>query len=186
MLQLPLAENQLAIRRAAARLCTAFGWAVLRGDGGFNCIEVKSGPRDFLTDSKWPDYRAFCDALYFAVDDLFPHELIPHDVGLIVACTSAIGEPAMIRDAVPHPMAPARRRALLHQFAALAANRLAARVGPPAVELVVVDFRRGLADLGELDLPCRHITRMPQLEQAMTELRELAGGRLERHVGDRR
>ena len=143
-----LAENQLAIRRAATRLCTAFGWAVLhevtipngrrcdllalRQDGGFNCIEVKSGPRDFLTDNKWPDYRAFCDALYFAVDDAFPHELIPHDVGLIVACTTALGEPAMIREAVPHPLAPARRRKLLHAFATLAANRLAALDDPAA------------------------------------------------------
>ena len=48
----------------------------LRPDGGFACIEVKSGPRDFLTDGKWQDYRAFCDVLFFAVDDAFPQDLL--------------------------------------------------------------------------------------------------------------
>src|SRR5271165_6864166 len=86
-------ERALLIRRAAARLCLALGWAplhevtlpnwrradilALRPDGGFVCIEVKSGPRDFLTDTKWPEYRDFCDALYFAVDPDFPDDLLP-------------------------------------------------------------------------------------------------------------
>ncbi|MGH7210795.1 MAG: MmcB family DNA repair protein, partial [Acetobacteraceae bacterium] len=75
------AERAAAIRRAAARLCARLGWApvhevalpngrradilALRADGGFACIEVKSGVRDFLADDKWPEYRAFCDRLYF-------------------------------------------------------------------------------------------------------------------------
>ena len=72
----------LAIRRAAARLCLRLNWAplhevslpngrradilALRGDGGFACIEVKSGLRDFLTDQKWWEYREFADHLFFA------------------------------------------------------------------------------------------------------------------------
>ena len=81
-------ERALAIRRAAARLCLRLGWAplhevalpngrradilALRPDGCFACIEVKSGPRDFLTDLKWQDYREFADELFFAVDVDFP------------------------------------------------------------------------------------------------------------------
>ena len=56
----------------------------LRPDGGFVCIEVKSGPRDFLVDAKWPEYRDFADALFFAVDADFPQALLPAGVGLIV------------------------------------------------------------------------------------------------------
>jgi hypothetical protein len=133
-----LPERSLAVRRAAALLCARLGWApvhevplpngrradilALRPDGGFACIEVKSGPRDFLTDGKWPEYRDFSDALFFAVDADFPPGLIPDDTGLIVTCGP---EAEILRDAPAHPLAPARRRALLHRFAALAAHRLA-------------------------------------------------------------
>jgi len=136
-------ERSLAIRRAAARLCGRAGWAplhevplpnfrradilALRGDAGLVCIEVKSGARDFLADGKWPDYRAFCDALYFAVDEDFPLALLPPDVGLIVA---AAGAADILREAPAHPLAPARRRVLLHRFARLAALRLAAIEDP--------------------------------------------------------
>ncbi len=136
-------ERQLAIRRATAALCQLLAWVslhevplpngrradllALRPDGGFVCIEVKSGVRDFLSDGKWPDYREFCDALYFAVDDAFPTELIPDDTGLIVACGR---EAELVRPAPPHALAAARRRALTHRFASLAATRLAALEDP--------------------------------------------------------
>lgn len=99
----------------------------LRPDGGFVCIEVKSGPRDFLTDEKWPEYREFCDALYFAVDDDFPVGLLPANTGLIVACGR---EAEMVRPAPAHPLPAARRRALTHRFATVAAARLAALQDP--------------------------------------------------------
>ncbi len=44
--------------------------------------------------------------------------------------------------------------------------------------LIVVDFRRGLEDLGGLGLPCRHITRTPQLDELMRELTALCVARL--------
>ena len=56
----------------------------LRGDGGFVCIEVKSGLRDFLTDQKWWEYREFADHLFFAVDLDFPLDVLPPETGLIV------------------------------------------------------------------------------------------------------
>ena len=135
-----------AVRRASARLCATMGWSALhevtipngrrcdllalRPDGGFVCIEVKSGVRDFLCDDKWPEYRAYCDALFFAVDEEFPLALIPDAVGLIVACVASPGEPAIVRQAPDHPLAPSRRRSLLMQFAVLAADRLAALEDP--------------------------------------------------------
>ena len=134
------------MRRAAARLCGRLGWVpvhevplpngrradilALRGDGGFACIEVKSGLRDFQTDSKWPEYREFCDALYFAVDTDFPLEVLPPDTGLIVAWQGAA---EMLRTAPEHALSGARRRALLLRFAQIAALRLAALEDPGGV-----------------------------------------------------
>ena len=40
---------------------------------------------DFRADGKWPDYDAFCDRFYFAVDADFPSEVLPPDTGLILA-----------------------------------------------------------------------------------------------------
>src|ERR1700679_4252577 len=47
-------------------------------------VEVKSSIVDFRTDQKWPEYRAFCDAFFFAVGTDFPTALIPDHCGLIV------------------------------------------------------------------------------------------------------
>ena len=102
----------------------------LRPDGCFACIEVKSGPRDFLTDLKWPDYREFSDALFFAVDVDFPQDLLPAETGLIVAAGL---EADLLREAPSHPLPGARRRALMQRFAWLAAGRLAALEDPGGV-----------------------------------------------------
>ncbi len=136
-------ERALAIRRATARLCRQLDWAplhevplpngrradilALRSDGRFVCIEVKSGPRDFLADLKWPDYREFADALFFAVDTDFPHALLPEDTGLIVTAGT---EAELLRDAPVRLVPAVRRRALLHRFAVLAAGRLATLEDP--------------------------------------------------------
>jgi hypothetical protein len=147
-------ERSLVIRRAVARLCLRLGWAplhevplpsgrradilALRPDGCFACIEVKSGPRDFLTDLKWQDYRAFADELFFAVDVDFPQDLLPAETGLIVAAGL---EAELVRDAPAHPLSGARRRALLHHFALLAAGRLARLEDPAGVADLRVALR---------------------------------------------
>jgi len=139
-------ERAFAIRRATARLCLRLGWAplhevalpngrradilALRADGCFACIEVKSGPRDFLTDIKWQNYRDYADELFFAVDADFPLALLPAEAGLIVAAGL---EAELLREAPAHPLPGARRRALLHQFALLAAGRLATLEDPGGV-----------------------------------------------------
>ena len=146
MSDLSFPERTDAVRRATARFCLAMGWApvhemtlpngrradimALRPDGGFVCIEVKSGLRDFQTDLKWPDYREYADALFFAVDADFPDALIPAEAGLIVV---EAREAALIREAPSHPLPPARRRALLQRFAVLAAMRLAVGEDPAAL-----------------------------------------------------
>jgi hypothetical protein len=139
-------ERASAIRRAAARLCLRLGWAplhevslpngrradilALRPDGCFACIEVKSGPRDFLTDLKWQDYRECADELFFAIDIDFPQALLPAETGLIVAAGL---EAELLRDAPQHPLTGTRRRAMLHRFALLAAARLANLEDPAGV-----------------------------------------------------
>ncbi len=138
----PAARTAL-VSRAAVRFCALRGWApvqemplpngrradilALLPDGGFAVVEVKSCARDFLSDGKWPDYREYCDRLYFAVDLDFPQELLPEDAGLLVADGP---EAALLREAPAHPLAPARRRALLHRYAMVAAGRLAALSDP--------------------------------------------------------
>lgn len=94
-------------------------------------IEAKSGPRDFLADTKWPEYRAWCDRLYFAVDLDFPRALLPDDVGLIAADGR---EATLLREAPLHAMAPARRKSLTLRFALLAGRRLAAENDPWGAE----------------------------------------------------
>jgi hypothetical protein len=139
-------ERSAAIRRATALLCLRLNWAplhevtlpnfrradllALRPDGGLVCIEVKSGARDFLADQKWPEYRDFADALYFAVDPDFPLDLLPSETGLILAHGT---EAEIARPAPSHPLSPGRRRSLTQRFAMLAATRLAARDDPAGV-----------------------------------------------------
>jgi hypothetical protein len=139
-------ERTLLVRRAAARLCLQLGWSpvhevplpngrradilALRPDGGFVCIEVKSGARDFLSDMKWPEYRDFADALFFAVDEDFPAALVPEDAGLMVTSGR---EADLVRDAPAHPMPASRRRALMQRFATLAAARLAGMEDPAGI-----------------------------------------------------
>jgi hypothetical protein len=139
-------ERTLRIRRAAARLCLRLGWAPLhevrlangrRADilalqprGGFVCVEVKSGLRDFLSDGKWTEYQPFCDQFFFAVDADFPLDILPVETGLIVCAdleAEMLREPLCIR--LPAP----RRKALMERFAWLAAGRLAAHEDPMGV-----------------------------------------------------
>jgi len=133
----------LAVTRAAMRFCALRGWApveqvplpdgrradilALQPTGDFVILEVKSCARDYLSDAKWPDYRAWCDRLYFAVDLDFPQDLLPEDAGLVVAEDR---EAALLREAPEHRLAPARRRSLLHRYAMLAGGRLAALSDP--------------------------------------------------------
>jgi hypothetical protein len=93
----------------------------LGADGEIWIVEIKSSIEDFRADQKWPDYRAHCDKLFFAVDMAMPAENLPADTGLIVA--DAFGG-AIVRDAPLHRLAAATRRSLLLRFARIGADRL--------------------------------------------------------------
>lgn len=95
----------------------------LASDGALRIVEVKSSYADFHADSKWPDYRDYCDRFYFAIPVTLDPGQFPPDAGLIVA--DAHGA-MLTREAPVLPLAPARRRSMLLRFAALAADRYCA------------------------------------------------------------
>lgn len=102
--------------------------AALGPKGDILIVETKSGVEDYVVDFKWPEYRDYCDAFYFAVTEDFPRALIPEDAGLIVADGFG-GE--IVREAPRLPLSGARRKAVTLSFARLAASRL---VGVPLPE----------------------------------------------------
>ncbi|MHC3127318.1 hypothetical protein OB03_08450 [Brevundimonas sp. GN22] len=130
-------ETTHAVTRGAARLLADMGYAPLmevrlpngrRADvlalgrrGDIIIVEVKSGIDDFRVDRKWHEYAPYCDAFYFAVSPEFPDGVLPDEPGLIYA--DGFGG-AVIRDAVPEPLAAARRKAMLIAFARLSAFRM--------------------------------------------------------------
>jgi hypothetical protein len=130
-------------RGGAARLLQAHGLATVtemtlangrRADlagvsdsGAIWIVEVKSCLEDFRSDQKWPEYRAFCDRLYFAVAPDFPREMLPPDTGLIIADRYG-GE--IVRAAPEHKLAGARRKTMTLRLARIAAMRLQAATDP--------------------------------------------------------
>ena len=94
--------------------------AIDRG-GTIWIVEIKSSVADFRADSKWPEYREFCDAFFFAVPPDIPSDILPGDVGLIVA--DGYGA-EIVRDAPGHRLGAARRKAITLRFARAASGRL--------------------------------------------------------------
>ncbi|MGL4243126.1 MAG: MmcB family DNA repair protein [Beijerinckiaceae bacterium] len=90
-------------------------------------IEIKSSIEDFRVDRKWPEYRAFCDRLYFATLPDVPEAIFPEDAGLIVADGYA---GAVVRDAPQHALPAATRKALLARLARIGAARWSALADP--------------------------------------------------------
>lgn len=115
LLELPLANGRRADILALGR------------GGELIIVEIKSSVADFRADRKWADYRDFADRFYFAVPRDFPVALIPEECGLIVADGFAA---AVLRNAPPVSLAPARRRVLTLRFALAAATRLRRHLDP--------------------------------------------------------
>lgn len=103
----------------------------LTADGCIWIVEIKSSAADLRADAKWPEYRDFCDRLFFAVPPAFPLHLLPAETGLILA--DAFGA-EMVREAPEHRLAGARRKAVTLRFAHLAANRHHALVDPAGAQ----------------------------------------------------
>jgi hypothetical protein len=129
--------------RGVGRLLRALGFAVInelslangrRADvvglspaGDIWIVEVKSCLDDLRVDSKWPEYRDFSDALFFAVAPGFPVDMLPADTGLILADRFG-GE--IVRQAPETRLAAARRKAMTLRFARAAAFSLQALADP--------------------------------------------------------
>lgn len=149
----------LDIRRGASRLLAGHGFAVVpelvlangrRADlaglseaGVVVIVEIKSSLEDFRADQKWPDYRDFCDRLYFAVAPDFPVAVLPEDTGLILADRYG-GE--IVRPAPEARMPAARRKALTIRFARAAAMRLHAAMEPSLARLLAAREAGGEPD----------------------------------------
>lgn len=130
-------ETALRVQRGVGRLLRARGLAMVTelglasgrradiaaiGAGGeIWIVEIKSSVADFRSDSKWPDYRRYCDRLFFATVAEVPSVIFPEDAGLIV--TDGYGA-EILREAPVHPLAGGTRKALLLRFAHAAARRL--------------------------------------------------------------
>jgi hypothetical protein len=84
-------------------------------------VEIKSSLEDFRADLKWPEYRDFCDRLYFAISMEVPPEIMPVEAGLIIA--DGWGAEVQ-RDPCEHLLHASRRRAMTLAFARAAALRL--------------------------------------------------------------
>ena len=109
--------------------------AAIGPSGELLIIEIKSSVADFRSDAKWPEYQPFCDRFYFAVSSAFPQDLIPLEVGLIVA--DQFGG-AILRHPETVKLKAARRKAMTLRFARLAAGRLG-QTGGAALYLDTID-----------------------------------------------
>jgi len=132
-----------AIFRGVGRLLKAHGLAVVgevalangrradvaavAADGEIWIIEIKSCLEDFRSDQKWPEYREFCDRLFFAVAPDFPTAVLPPDTGLIIADRYG-GEIA--RAAPVHKLPGARRKAMTLRVLRTGAFRLQGMIDP--------------------------------------------------------
>jgi hypothetical protein len=126
-----------AISRGVCRLLRALGQGTVtefplyngrRADvmaldrgGRFTIVEIKSSPADYRADRKWGEYLDFCDRFYFAVGPDFPRDMLPEGHGLIVGDSY---EATVLREALPRPLHPSRRRTLLLRFGLAASRRL--------------------------------------------------------------
>ena len=100
--------------------------------GGLTIVEIKVAKSDLEGDGKWVDYLDYCDRFFWAVPPhlarlLEEERYLPAEAGLIVADRY---DAAVVRDAAARPLAPARRKAQLLDFARRAARRLSAQVDP--------------------------------------------------------
>jgi hypothetical protein len=136
-------ERALAIRRGTLRLlasldCYALPEVTLasgrRADlvavsktGEIWVIEIKSSREDLRVDTKWPEYRVFCDRLFFATLPDVDATLFPLDAGLIIA--DAFGG-EVLRTAPLNVLPPATRKALLVRLARMGAARITSLYDP--------------------------------------------------------
>lgn len=130
-------ERALAIRSGLIRGLAEKNWCFLpemtlangrRADltaidnnGVIFIIEIKSSIEDFRVDTKWHEYRDFCDGFYFATLADVPAEIFPPNEGFIVADKFGC---EIIRETNIDKLSAARRKATTLRFARSAATML--------------------------------------------------------------
>jgi hypothetical protein len=130
-------ERALAVQRGVGRLLAGYGFvlvyelplasgrradiAALGPGGEVWIVEIKTSIEDFRVDRKWPEYRLYCDRLFFATHAGVPAEIFPEETGFILA--DGYGA-EILRDAPEHRLAGPTRKALTLRFAQAAARRL--------------------------------------------------------------
>ncbi|MBU3030289.1 MmcB family DNA repair protein [Paracoccus sp. XHP0099] len=93
-------------------------------------VECKSCRADFIADRKWQGYLEWCDRYFWAVDEVFPLDLLPDGTGLIMADPYG----AEIRRMAPETrLAGARRSRLMRDVARVASQRLRMLTDPEGV-----------------------------------------------------
>ena len=138
-------ETALMVSRGVCRLLRQAGFAALpeftlasgrRADiiaindaGHIWIVEIKSSPADLRCDAKWPEYRDYCDRLFFAIPSSLEPAIMPDDAGLILA--DAWGA-EIIRQLDPVALHAARRKAVTLAIARAAAMRLHGLYDPMA------------------------------------------------------
>jgi hypothetical protein len=138
-------DTALMIQRGVGRLLRAAGFAVLpeftlstgrradliglNGNGELWIVVIKSSIEDYRCDSKWPEYRDFCDRLFFAIPATMDPDIMPSDAGLIMA--DAWGAD-ILRQAEAMALHASRRKAVTLAFARAAALRLHGLYDPMA------------------------------------------------------
>lgn len=130
-------ERAIRVRRGVQRLMIDMGAAlvpelslangrradlvVLTARGDIWIVEIKTSVEDLRVDCKWPDYRPFCDRLFFATHPEVPADIFPADCGFILS--DGYGA-EILREAPEHRLAGATRKALTLRIARAAAGRL--------------------------------------------------------------
>jgi hypothetical protein len=138
-------ETALMVQRGVCRLLRQAGFATLteftlatgrRADiialndsGLIWIVEIKSSLEDFRADGKWPEYRDYCDRLFFAIPVHMDREIVPASAGLILA--DAYGAD-ILREPEQILLHAARRKAVTLAFARVAAMRLHGLYDPVA------------------------------------------------------
>lgn len=138
-------DTALMVQRGVCRLLRQAGYAVLpeltlasgrRADimaindaGTIWIVEIKSSLMDYRSDCKWPEYRDYCDRLFFAIPPTMDADVIPRDAGLIVADSWGAD---ILREPDPHVLHASRRKAVTLAFARAAAFRLHGLYDPDA------------------------------------------------------
>jgi hypothetical protein len=88
--------------------------------GGIIIFEIKSSIADFQVDTKWHEYKAFCDRFYFVTHPSVPMEIFPETEGFVFADEYGC---EIIREAQEDKLNAATRKALTLRFARNAAMR---------------------------------------------------------------